>query len=191
MDVGVGTGYYLAESVRELEKLKTREVCLVDINPTSLQMASGRLKEAGFGGEVETLRHDVFAPLPKTLQGRFDAVSLFFLLHCLPGRFPEKAERVLETLVPALTANGTLYGSTILGKGVTHGVMGRFLTHSYNRRRIFGNEHDDEKGLRRALEGYFEEVEVTVCGTVALFAARRPRKDGGEYPLVLGVCSSC
>ena len=40
MDVGVGTGYYLAESVRELEKLKTREVCLVDINPNSLEMAS-------------------------------------------------------------------------------------------------------------------------------------------------------
>ena len=183
MDVGVGTGYYTAESARELAG--TRTVCLVDVNPDALGMAGGRLEEAGYEGEVETVEHDVFKPLPEALHGRFDAVSMFFLLHCLPGAFPEKADKVVANFVPALTEDGTLYGATILGcgPGVEHNAIGRFLMRSYNQKRIFGNTADSEDGLRKALKRCFEHVEVRVHGTVALFAARRPlrNRDHSEY----------
>ena len=56
MDIGVGTGYYTAEAVRELSK--TRKVALVDLNPNSLKMTGERLVKAGYKGSVESLRHD-------------------------------------------------------------------------------------------------------------------------------------
>lgn len=172
MDVGVGTGYYTAKSVRDLSK--TPKVYLVDLNPNSLKMASEELLEAGYKGRIETVGHDIFTPLPPSLHGQFDAVSMFYLLHCLRGGCTEKADRVLANLAPALTPDGTLYGTTVLGKGVTHNLPGRILMWVYNSRAVFGNVDDSEKGFAQALRRHFEDVETKVVGTILLFVAKRP-----------------
>ena len=69
------------------------------------------------------------------------------------------------------------FGSTILGTGVQHNLLGRALNALYNGPiKAFDNTADDEDGLRTALSAAFESVEITVIGTVAVFAAHRPRR---------------
>ena len=174
LDVGVGTGFYPAKSVRELSK--TTQVCFLDLNPNTLTMASERLAKAGYEGKVDTVEHDVFKPLPTSLHGKFDAVSIFYLLHCLSGGCTEKAERVFASLVPALAPDGILYGSTVLGKGVPHNLAARLLMRVYNSRGAFGNVDDTEEGFSLALRRHFEEVETKDVGAIMIFTARRPKR---------------
>lgn len=69
------------------------------------------------------------------------------------------------------------FGSTILGTGVAHNIFGRILCALYiGPIKAFDNSADDPGGLRAALSAAFETVEVTVVGTVAVFAAHRPRR---------------
>ncbi|WP_328286584.1 hypothetical protein [Rhodococcus sp. JS3073] len=44
--------------------------------------------------------------------------------------------------------------------------------------KLFRNRGDDLDGLHTALTAVFCEVEITVVGTVAVFAARRPLRPG-------------
>ncbi|KAH9834887.1 S-adenosyl-L-methionine dependent methyltransferase [Rhodofomes roseus] len=175
LDVGVGTGYYPAKSVHPFSK--TGNVTLVDLNEATLSTATSRLRHAGYKGTIDEVQHNVFQPLPESLRGRFDSVSLFYLLHCLPGRMEDKGPKVLANLADALRPDGVLYGATILGRGpgVSHNWFGRRLMGLYNKKGIFGNADDTLDELKRALEGCFEEVEVKLVGVVALFEARRPK----------------
>ncbi|KAJ3556160.1 hypothetical protein NM688_g2177 [Phlebia brevispora] len=173
LDIGVGTGYYPSNAVGTLSN--TKIVSLADLNPHTLQLAETRLRGAGYKGDLRTAEHDVFQPLPQSLGTQFDSISLFYLFHCLPGAFPEKGTDVLSRLAPVLARDGTLYGATILGKGVSHNWFGRRLMGLYNKKGIFGNTEDSVEGLTEALKHYFEEVDVKVIATVALFVAKRPR----------------
>lgn len=122
LDVGVGTGYYLAESTVP----PTTKVTLCDLNAHSLSAA-----EARFGREdTACLLHDIFKPLPT--EERFESISMFYLLHCLPGPTSRKTA-VFSTLKKNLTDDGVLYGATVLAKGVHHNWMGRVLMWWYNR----------------------------------------------------------
>jgi hypothetical protein len=179
LDVGAGTGYYPAQSstVPLLNKLKT--LAFLDLNPDTLSAASARLTrlDAYKGPEPELHTHSVLRPLPDNLRGRFDSVSLFYVLHCLGSTFPVKASHVAATLLPALVPgpDSTLYGATILGRGVPHNWIGKLLMSFYNSKGIFGNVHDDLEGLRRGLTPYFDEVEIEVVGCVAIFVCRGPK----------------
>lgn len=176
LDVGVGTGYYLSHSIGVLRK--TKRICLADLNSNTLRTAGDRLRGAGYKGDLDTIEHDVFRPLPTTAEETFDSISLFYLFHCLPGSFPKKAEEVISQLAPVLAPEGILYGATILGKGVSHNWIGRWLMGLYNKKGIFSNRDDSVEGLTAALEKYFEDVEVKVVGMVALFVAREPIVSG-------------
>ncbi|MGV9866318.1 hypothetical protein [Rhodococcus koreensis] len=71
------------------------------------------------------------------------------------------------------------FGSTILDTGAHHTPLSRALNSLYNGPiTLFHNRGDDLDGLHTALAAAFEEVEITVVGTVAVFAARRPRRPG-------------
>lgn len=172
MDIGVGTGYYPSQSVDKL--LKAKRLILVDLNPNTLRSALGRLHAAGFTGDIETIEHDIFQPLPQALHGAVDAISLFYLLHCLPGTFPAKAEQIAAHLVPILASQGIVYGCTILGKGIEHNYIGKALMRIYNNKGIFCNDGDSAEGLQEGLSTHFEEVDVEVVGRVAIFVARKP-----------------
>ena len=79
LDVGVGTGYYPAKSARRLAE--TDNLTLLDLNAATLSTASARVRHAGYKGTIDEVEHSVFNPLPAHLHGRFDSVSLFYLLH--------------------------------------------------------------------------------------------------------------
>lgn len=163
LDIGVRTGWYLANSTQALER-----VSLLDLNPVSLDAAAGRI---GTGRVTDRVRHDVFKPLPAEMKDRYDSVSLFYLLHCLPGEMSLKSI-ALANIKAAVTQGGTVYGATILGNGVEHNAFGRKLMNVYNKKGIFGNQHDSLSSLKMALQQHFREVEIQLHGTVALFAAR-------------------
>ncbi|MCQ2996037.1 class I SAM-dependent methyltransferase [Pseudomonas syringae] len=163
LDVGVGTGYYLAKA----RLPDTTHVTLLDLNPSSLQAAKDRFGRA----DTQVLQHDVFKPLDASQHGRYDSISLFYLLHCLPGTMDEKAQ-VFASLKPCLKNNGVLFGATILGDAADHNGFGRKLMDIYNKKGIFGNRSDTVAGLRNALELHFAQVSIEVVGKVALFSAR-------------------
>lgn len=165
LDVGVGTGYYLDKA----NLPDTTLITLLDLNPSSLQAAKDRLGRA----DTHILQHDVFKPLDASQHGRFDSISLFYLLHCLPGDMSEKAQ-VFANLKPCLNDDGVLFGATILGDAADHNGFGRKLMAVYNKKGIFGNRSDTAAGLRNALEQHFAEVSIEVVGKVALFIGRSP-----------------
>ena len=165
LDIGVGTGYYLAKA-----RLETgSRVTLMDLNASSLCAAQGRLKHLA----VHTIQHDVMTALPSQFEGGFDSISMFYLLHCLPGNFADKG-KTFAHLKSALSKHGVLYGATILGESVEHNGFGRTLMQLYNRKGIFGNQRDDLEGLREQLQQHFAQVQIRLEGKVALFEARQP-----------------
>ena len=175
LEIGAGTGYYPAAAASSNALSKTRLITLCDLNPTTLLYSRRRLANAGYRDTIETLVHNVFQPLPKDMHSKYDSIVLYYLFHCLPGLLPQKAKDVLANVVPALSPNGVVYGSTILGQGVTHNWLGSWLMRLYNKKGIFGNKRDSEAGLRQALDEVFEEWSVKVVGVVALFEGRKPR----------------
>ncbi|KUM44499.1 class I SAM-dependent methyltransferase [Pseudomonas sp. EpS/L25] len=171
LEVGVGTGYYLAKA----ELAADSEVTLLDLNPASLAAARQRL-----GRPAQVLRHDVLEPLPATV-GPFDSIALFYLLHCLPGSLAQKG-RVFAQLATGLAPGGVLFGATILGDAAGHNGFGRRLMALYNRKGIFGNAGDSLADLEGELRKHFAQVELRQVGRVALFSAREP-VEGRPLPL--------
>lgn len=161
LDIGVGTGFYLTHTPKECA------ISLMDLNQASLDAASARAGDARID---RRLNHDVFVPYDDACLNQFDSVSMFYLLHCLPGNISDKGA-VIRNAACALTDNGVLYGATILGEGVEHNAFGRKLMNVYNRKGIFSNRNDSPEGLREILSAQFAEVTITVQGTVALFSA--------------------
>ncbi|KAI0917774.1 hypothetical protein AcV7_007100 [Taiwanofungus camphoratus] len=172
LDVGVGTGYYPAAAASHLAK--TKNVTLFDLNPNTLATAERRLRHSGYPRLVDKVQQSIFHPLPESLRAKFDSISLCYVLHCLPGAFPEKASRVFANLATALAPGGVVYGATILGRNVHHNWPGRCLMWIYNDKGIFGNRDDSVDDLEKVLKSQFEDVEVQVVGVVALFTARKP-----------------
>lgn len=166
LDVGVGTGYYLTHTPTNCN------LTLMDLNTASLNAASAR---AGESKIKNIITHDVFEPYPAHLSNQFDSISMFYLLHCLPGTMPEKGV-VIEHTKAALSTDGVLYGATILGEGVTHNCFGRKLMKIYNKKGIFSNANDSENELRKILSEHFKNVNIKVFGTVALFSASHKKK---------------
>lgn len=166
LDIGVGTGYYLTF---------TPDICnvsLLDLNTSSLQAASERV---GRTRVKESILHDVFNPYPLHLREQFDSVSMFYLLHCLPGDMNDKSE-VIAHASTALTKEGHLFGATILGDDAGHNMFGRKLMKIYNQKGIFSNRTDSVEALTSVLSRYFHHVEITVEGRVALFKAERKKE---------------
>lgn len=163
LDIGPGPGYYLANS----NIPEKTAVTLLDLNPNSLNAAQKRL-----GKRATLIEADVTQTLP--LEGVYDSISIFFLIHCLPGPLKWKM-KLFTDLKPFLANSGVIYGSTILGKGVEHNWLGSRLMNLYNSRGIFGNWEDGEEDIRQALLENFENVETKVVGCVLLFSVSRPR----------------
>ncbi|EOB9912886.1 class I SAM-dependent methyltransferase [Escherichia coli] len=110
------------------------------------------------------------ASLNAALHGQFDSISMFYLLHCLPGNISTKS-CVIRNAAQALTDDGTLYGATILGDGIVHNSFGQKLMRIYNQKGIFSNTKDSEEGLTHILSEHFENVKTKVQGTVVMFSA--------------------
>ncbi len=122
--------------------------------------------------ETDCLLHDVFEPLPT--EERYGSISLMYLLHCMPGP-PERKAAIFGNLKNDLKEDGTLFGATVLGKGVEHNWAGKVLMKLYNKRGIFGNWDDGAEVILKELKMHFEDVDAKMEGVVLLFTAKGPR----------------
>lgn len=97
----------------------------------------------------------------------------------MPGPPAHKAA-IFRHLKNNLAVGGVLFGATVLGKGVQHNWVGRWLMWIYNRKGIFGNVDDGAEVFLRELKKGFEEVEAEVVGVVLVFVARGVRGQVGR-----------
>jgi hypothetical protein len=145
----------------------TPRITLLDLNENSLSVASERIRRY----DPATVQANVLDAV-ELGDARFDSIAANYLFHCLPGGLEWKAATVAANLHPYLASGGVLFGSTILGRGVRHNLLGRRLMRLYNRKGIFSNIEDDREGLERALASHVNDLEIEVIGTVALFTGR-------------------
>ncbi len=114
-EVGVGNGFYPAKAKLPVSV----RLNLPDLNHGSLSAAPKRVGRHSTQG----VRHDVTMPLPARVGRNQDSISLFYLLHCLPGTVADKAD-VFGHLKAHLATDGVLYGATIPGDEVAHNDLG-------------------------------------------------------------------
>jgi ubiquinone/menaquinone biosynthesis C-methylase UbiE len=163
LDIGVATGKLLDEC---RFPVVNPEITLMDLNPNSLQAASERL------ARYSPRTHQANVLEPWGLEpGAYDSVAMTSLLHCLPGKMPEKAV-AFEHARAVLSPGGVMFGATILGKGVKHNRMSRWMHKVSNRRGVMSNLDDNLDDLDAALGRIFPSHQVEVEGVIALFAAR-------------------
>ena len=163
LDVGPGTGYFLAHA----RLPDDAQITLLDPNPDVLAHAARRLSH----WHPSAIQADVLQPLPLTVGERFDSAALNYVLHCLPGPPVRKAAAV-RNVAAVLKLGGVLFGATVLGATGPHTWLSRAVLWFVNSRRIFDNLGDTEERLRDLLEASFPTVEIDVIGSVAVFTAR-------------------
>lgn len=164
LDVGPGTGYFIEKAAPP----PGTQVTLLDPNPHVLRRSSRRLA----GMHPTLVQADVMKPLP--VEGPFDSAALSFVLHCLRGPDANKAIAI-RNVADVLTPEGTLFGGTVLGLAADHAPQARMVLRAFNKHGDFDNLGDTADGLRRILQGSFEDVEVVADGSAAHFVATGPR----------------
>ncbi|EOA83031.1 hypothetical protein ACJQWK_04555 [Exserohilum turcicum] len=179
LDIGVGTGYFLEHASIPAGA----EVTLIDLNENCLETAAARVTKSHPSTLVRTVHADFLdsdmesnsAITPKRLnEAKFEVISCFLLLHCLPGPPRRKAEAVAR-LRRHLNTNGVIIGATVLGNGAQHNLPGKAIMWWHNRVGIFDNHPDDVQGLVGPLEEVFKTVKWEVVGATLLFEARHPK----------------
>ena len=163
---GFGTGFYLKKSLNYI-----KEISLTDLNLHSLEHTKKYIPDDKL---INCLQHDVFQPFSNKLNASYNSISLFYLLHCLPGTMDDK-KKAIENISYLLTEKGVLYGTTILGQGVKHNFFGKKLMSIYNKKGIFCNYSDSVDSLEEMLSSLFHDISIHVQGTVALFTAKNKK----------------
>jgi ubiquinone/menaquinone biosynthesis C-methylase UbiE len=164
LDVGPGTGYFLEKSAPPAGT----QITLLDPNPNVLDRCSRRLEAR----HPATIQASVMAPLP--VDGTFDSAALSFVIHCLRGPMANKATAI-RNMAAVLEPGGVLFGGTVLGLEEHHTPQARLFLNLANKVGDFDNLGDTADGLREILEESFEDVEIDVVGSAAMFTASRPR----------------
>ena len=164
LDVGVATGTFLD---RCRFPVPSPRLALMDLNPNSLAVAAKRLARY----QPETYLRNVLDPIQIDAP-LFDSVGLANLLHCLPGTMTTKRV-VFENLRAVLKPGGTLFGCTVLYRGVKRSPLATLVMNYMNAIRVLTNRQDDLEGLKQNLAECFSESSVKVVGCVALFSARK------------------
>jgi hypothetical protein len=165
LDVGVGTGYYLDKCTFPNSN---PTIALADLNENSLQATASRLERYQPTVHITNVLEE---PIDIEPAG-FNSIALSFLLHCLPGNMVSKGA-AFRNVKPLLNGDGgVVFGSTILGVGVRHNLIGRALMRTYNAKRIFSNSTDSSADLEEVLRDTFRDYSMKVVGCVALFVGR-------------------
>ncbi len=165
LDVGVGSGYFLDHC--RFSDTQPR-VGLMDINTSALGFSRKRIERYA----PEIYEHDFFQPVSSTIKP-FDSVSVNYLLHCIPGSMHEKCTG-LANLSQLMRPEATIFGATILAKGIEKTWLAERLMSFYNKKGIFSNGDDSLDDLTECLNAHFSNVRIQVEGCVAIFSATRP-----------------
>ncbi|KAJ3414920.1 1,3-beta-glucanosyltransferase gas1 [Chytridiales sp. JEL 0842] len=199
LDVGVGSGYFwrhcklpttspINPSVEKAAETMMR-ITLMDLSPGPLLHTSNILlsrlpPQSTFPWDLRLLHADALSEplsvstLPNLpLESKFKSISVFYLLHCLPGSMRTKAALLFNNLKGVLhPEDGVIYGTTILGSIIKKGECGKdaaTLCELYHKAGVFDNFGDDAQGILDAARDVGMKGEVLdVVGAVALFAVR-------------------
>jgi ubiquinone/menaquinone biosynthesis C-methylase UbiE len=163
LEIGAGTGYYLDRCRFPASR---PALTLLDLNPAVLRYAARRLARY----RPEVVRANALEPLPVP-PASFDSVAVNYLLHCLPGDWAAK-EAVLVNAAEAARPGGTVFGATLLSRGVDVHPRARRWMDYYNRKGMFHNAGDGLADLRATLTERFAEHDLVVQGCAAVFSAR-------------------
>lgn len=164
LDIGVGSGYFMDKC--RFPSTSPR-IVLMDLNPNSLRAASKRL--ARFN--PETYRRNVLEPFDLAIPP-FDSIGMMNLLHCLPGDMKTK-KVAFQNSLELLNPGGTVFGSTILYRGVRRSALATSILRITNRLGIMTNLDDEVEDLEKNLKDLFSECGVKITGCEALFWARK------------------
>ncbi len=77
-------------------------------------------------------------------------------------------------LDPSSILKGVLFGGTVLGIDEPHSAPARAFLKAVNKRGAFDNLTDTRDGLETILSAAFDDVDIDVVGSLALFTARHP-----------------
>lgn len=161
MEAGVGTGLLLGRAATP----ELRRLVLLDANHNCLDRAGARL--ARFKPELHQV--NLLAPLALRT-APVASVGLTYVLHCLPGRMDEKL-KAIDHLRPLMRDGATLFGATILGRGIAPNRAASTLLDLYNAKGVFNNRADDLESLSDGLRRRFANVAAAQEGCVAIFRA--------------------
>jgi hypothetical protein len=161
LEAGVGTGLLLERAATP----KLKRLVLLDANRNCLDRAGARL--ARFKPELHQV--NLLAPLALPA-APVTSVGLTYVLHCLPGSMDEKLAAV-DHLRPLMRDGATLFGATILGRGIAPNRAASALLDLYNAKGVFNNRADDIESLSDGLRRRLANVAVAQEGCVAVFRA--------------------
>lgn len=162
LEAGVGTGFFIDRAAPSgFERL-----VIADINRNCLERSARRL--ARYKPVVRAC--NLLAPLDLEIEP-VNSVGLTYVLHCLPGNMEEKLVAI-DHLRPWMREDATLFGATILGRGIDPNAPARFLLGLYNEKGVFNNREDDLETLAAGLRSRFADVALERHGCVATFRAR-------------------
>jgi len=115
LDIGVATGYFLRKALAGRD---AAEITLMDLNENATTYAAGKLKRF----DVTEVVGDARAPFP--VEGQFDSVGMFHLLHCMPGTVAEKAA-AFDHAIAVLADGGVCFGASVTPAGRKLNPFGR------------------------------------------------------------------
>lgn len=167
LDVGVASGYFLDHAKWPVEK---PEIVLMDLNPNSTRYAAHRLRRYS----VSEVVGDALQPFP--VEGQFDSIGLFHLLHCIPGSFEEKAS-VLRHSAAALKPGGVIFGANVTPVDCTPNPFAKLVLGFSHRLGALNNQRDSHADLESVLHQHFSDVQIERVGCMSLWEVRQPKHD--------------
>ena len=166
LDIGVASGYFLDKARWPVER---PEITLMDLNPNSARYAAHRLRRH----DVRQAVGDARAPFP--VDGPFDSVGLFHLIHCIPGTVAKKAQ-VFDHAADVLAPGGVVFGASVTPVDRPTSLFAKTVLGFSHRLGALNNAGDSHAALKSALEARFRETRVWAEGCMTLWEARSPEK---------------
>ncbi len=164
LDVGVATGYFLDNALYPAEQ---KEITLMDLNPNATAYAAKRLSRVN----VTEIVGDALEPFP--VEGQFDSVGLFHLLHCMPGAIPDK-EVVFDNTIACLAPGGVCFGASVTPLGLKQNMLAKLILRGSNAKGALNNLRDSHEDLRAAIERRFKTTKIELRGLMTTWQARDP-----------------
>lgn len=163
LDVGVGSGYFVDKCRFPSQHPR---LGLMDLNPNSLRFTAKRVSH--YNPEIYTA--NILEPIDIDID-KFDSIGFNFVIHCLPGTMDTKLV-VFDHMKSMLNTGGVVFGSTILNIEEKQSWLTKKVMRDFNEKKIFSNYEDRLPALRDGLAERFNESEVKMVGSVAIFTAR-------------------
>ncbi len=162
LEVGVGTGFWLKYTLESGSRL-----ALLDASQEALDHAGAALERH----RPEKYLADVSKPLRETLDSgdSFESLALTCLFHLIPGNLELKAAKILDNLLPYVSADGSVFGATILGADIRRPLLAVPVMNYGYKKEMLWNKNDTLGDIMEVLSARFRVFNVEVQGCVVLF----------------------